>query len=128
MKKNEITIIIEKPIEVVFEFTTNPKNTHVWIPSIHQEVADEFPPKIGTQYKNRSKDSGWDFYKVTKYVQGRIFALSDLDDNYHVQYSFKKLNNNRTKMTYLEWMNVGELKNPFTETILQNLKNCLEET
>ncbi|MCK4635383.1 MAG: hypothetical protein KAT04_05335 [Methylococcales bacterium] len=52
MKKNKITIIIDKPIEEVFEFTTNPKNTHLWISSIEEEIVDEYPPKIGTQYKN----------------------------------------------------------------------------
>jgi len=34
MKENKITIIINKPIREVFEFTTYPKNTHLWIPSI----------------------------------------------------------------------------------------------
>jgi len=48
MKENKISIIINKPIEEVFEFTTNPKNTHLWITSIVEEVSDEYPPKIGT--------------------------------------------------------------------------------
>ena len=46
MKENKITVIINKPIGEVFEFTTNPKNTHLWIPSIEEEIAEEYPPKI----------------------------------------------------------------------------------
>lgn len=34
MRENKITVVIDKPINKVFEFTTNPKNTHLWIPSI----------------------------------------------------------------------------------------------
>ncbi len=31
MKRNRLNVIIEKPVEEVFEFTTNPKNTPSWI-------------------------------------------------------------------------------------------------
>ena len=48
MKQNKIIVIINRPIEEVFEFTTNSKNTHLWIPSIEEEIAEEYPPKINT--------------------------------------------------------------------------------
>jgi len=127
MRENKITVVINKPIEEVFEFTINPKNTHLWIPSIQEEIAEEFPPKIGTQYKNRDESSNWDFYKVIEYEPNEIFTLSDLDGNYHVRYTYKKLGKNRTEMEYFEWMNHGELKNPFTNDILQKLKSVLEK-
>ncbi len=127
MKENKIRIIIDKPLEEVFEFTTNPKNTHLWISSIQEEVAEEFPPKIGTQYKNCDKDSNWDYYKVKEYTPNKKFLLSDLDENYHVRYTYKELNAQRTEMEYFEWVNSGELENPFTKDILQNLKIILEE-
>ena len=64
MRENKITVVIDKSIDKVFEFTTNPQNTHLWIPSISVEVADEYPPKINTRYKNRGESDNWDEYKV----------------------------------------------------------------
>ena len=126
MQENKITIIINKPIEDVFEFTTNPKNTHLWIPSIEEEIAEEYPPKIGTQYKNRESNSDWDFYKVVEFQENKIFTLTDLDENYSVKYTYRRLNDNQTEMEYFEWMKNGELSNPFTEDIIQKLKSVME--
>ena len=126
MQENKIKVIINKPIEEVFEFTTNPKNTHLWIPSIEEEIAEEYPPKVGTQYKNRGKGSDWDFYKVVDFKKNKIFTLSDLDGNYFVRYTYRKLSDDKTEMGYFEWMNNGELVNPFTDDILQGLKSVLE--
>jgi len=119
-------IVINKPIEEVFEFTTNPKNTHLWIPSIVEEIAEEYPPKINTKYKNRGKDSDWDFYKIMEFEENRIFTMTDLDVNYAVRYTYKKLDENKTELEYFEWMKEGELKNPFTEEILEKLKSIIE--
>lgn len=127
MKENKVTVIINKPIEVVFEFTTNPKNTHLWIPSIQEEIAEEYPPKIGTQYKNRGKDSDWEYYKVIEFDKNKIFTLSDLDGNYHVKYTYKRLSDKQTEMEYFEWMKKGELKNPYSKEVLQHLKSVLEK-
>ena len=128
MRENKITVIINKTVEDVFEFTTNPKNTHLWIPSIQEEIAEEYPPKISTQYKNRGQKSDWDYYKVLEFELNKIFTLSDLNNNYHVRYTYKKLGNKQTKIEYYEWMKNGELKNPFTKDILQNLKSVLEKS
>ena len=126
MRENKITVIINKPIEEVFEFTTNPKNTHLWIPSIDAEIAEEYPPKINTKYKNRGKDSNWDFYKVVEFKENEVFILTDLDENYSVRYTYRKLDSNKTEMEYFEWMKKGELSNPFTKDILMKLKSVME--
>ncbi len=126
MKENKITVVINKPIEKVFEFTTNPKNTPLWIPSIEKEIAEQYPPKVNTKYKNRGKDSDWDFYKVVEFEENKIFILSDLDENYFVRYTYRKIGDNKTEMEYFEWVKSGELKNPFADDILQNLKLVLE--
>jgi len=102
MKENKIIILINRTIEDVFEFTTNPKNTHLWIPSIQEEIAEEYPPKIGTQYKNRSQKSDWNYYKVLEFELNKKFTLSDLNNNYYVRYSYKKLGDKQTKMEYYE--------------------------
>ena len=126
MRENKITVIIDKSIDEVFEFTTNPQNTHLWIPSISEEVADEYPPKINTKYRNRGDNNNWDEYKVVDYQKNKVFILSDLDDNYFVKYTYRQLDNNKTEMEYFEWMTEGKLSNPFTEDILENLKKVME--
>lgn len=127
MNSNKIAVIINKPVEVVFEFTTNPKNTRLWIPSIKEEVAEEYPPKIGTQYKNRRQRSDWNFYRVVEFKRNRLFTLTDLDNNYHVRYSYKELLSGKTELEYSEWMEEGALKNPLAINILHNLKFVLEK-
>ncbi len=126
MQKNKITIIIHKPIEKVFEFTTNPKNTYLWIPSISEEVADEYPPKINTEYRNRGDDTAWNKYKVVDFEKNKVFILFNLEGKYFVKYSYRKLLDNKTEMEYFEWMIDGELSNPFTEDILNNLRSIIE--
>ena len=127
MKENNIIIIIDKPVKDVFEFTTNPKNTPFWIDSISEEVAEEYPPRIGTVYKNRSEGSVWSFYKVTEFKKDAVFMLSDLEGNYFVRYTYTPLDKNRTKMGYFEWVEKGELEKPFTHEILQKLKKVIEK-
>jgi uncharacterized protein YndB with AHSA1/START domain len=126
MKENKIAIIIDKPINEVFGFTTNPKNTHLWIPSIKEEISEEYPPKIGTIYKNRGDSSEWDVYKVLEFQVNKVFILSDLEENYHVKYSYEKISDNQTEMEYFEWIKNGELEKPFTKDIIQNLKKVME--
>lgn len=128
MKQNKIAIIINKPVEEVFEFTTNPRNTPLWIGSIDEEIAGEYPPKIGTIYKNRSTGLDWNFYKVLEFEEDRVFTLSDLEGNYFVRYTYEDFDGNKTKMLYLEWVEKGELKNPFTKEILEKLKKVLENS
>ena len=126
MKENKIIIIINKPIEEVFEFTTNTKNTHTRIPSIDEEISSEYPPKVGTRYKNRGENTDWDIYKVVESQKNKVFTLADLDDDYKVRYSYRKIDDNKTEMIYYEWMKKGELASPFTKNILMNLKSVME--
>ncbi len=125
MRENKITVIINQPIDKVFEFTTNPQNTHLWIPSISEEIADEYPPKINTRYKNRGKNSDWAEYKVVEIKKNALFVLSDLDDNYFVKYTYRRLDDNKTEMEYFEWMTNGELSKPYVESILSNLEKII---
>lgn len=127
MKEDKITIVINKPVEEVFEFTTNPKNTHLWISSIEEEMAEEYPPKINTQYKNRRKDTGWNFYKVVEFEKNKVFAMTALDGNLSVRYTYKKFDENKTELEYYVWVKEGELKNPVTKEILAKLKSIMEK-
>ena len=126
MKKNEIKIIIDKPVEDVFEYTTNPENTHKWIPSVEEEVAEQYPPEIGTVYKNRGINTEWDIYEVLEFEENEVFALANKKDNYMVRYTYRKLDDSQTEMIYFECVKEGELSNPFTDDILLNLKSVIE--
>lgn len=126
MNKNKITIIINKPISEVFEFTTNPKNTHLWIPQIKKEISDKYPPQINTVYKNQGKPGKWNSYVVIELEKDRIFTLRASDNNYFVRYTYKKLSETKTEMEYFEWVKKGDIEEPFTQEILQGLKEVME--
>jgi len=126
MKQNKISIIIKKPVEEVFEFTTNPKNTPLWIHFIDEEASDKFPPSIGTIYKNRMKGSSWNIYKVTEFEINKLFTLQSKDGSYSARYTYRRICENKTELEYFEWMENGELKEPFTKDILLYLKRIME--
>lgn len=126
MKSNKLTIQVEKPIEHVFEFTTNPKNTPSWIDNIEVEEASEWPINIGTTYRNRSRVGNWTEYVVTALDPNSIFELADKNGNYHVRYSYKKLGDDTTEMEYFEWVDEGDINGPFTVETMNKLKTVLE--
>lgn len=102
------------------------KNTHLWISSIKEEIVDEYPPKINSIYKNRGNDYDWNFYKVQEFKENKIFTLADLQENYHVRYTYKIIDSNKTEIEYFEWVKKGELNCPFTKDILRKLKSVME--
>lgn len=126
MQKNTISVIIKKSIGEVFSFTTNPKNTPLWFSTIKEEITNEYPPKIGTRYKNRGNNNDWSIYEVSEFEKNKLFVLSDLNNNYHAKYLYTAINSNKTKMEYQEWVNDGELKNPASQIILEKLKSSME--
>ena len=89
-------------------------------------MAEEYPPKINTIYKNRGKNSDWEFYKVTEFKENNLFALTDSVNNYSVRYTYKKITDSKTEMEYFEWVKNGELSKPFTKDILMKLKFVME--
>jgi len=127
MRENKIPVRINKSLEDVFKFTTNPEKTHLWIPSIVEEISEKYPPRVGTLYKNHGENSDWDCYIVSEFEKNKIFTLTDLKGIYTVRYTYEELDKNQTKMEYFEWMREGELKNPFTQDILLELKSIIED-
>lgn len=125
MKENKLTIVIEKPIEEIFQFTLNPKNTPLWIPSIEEEICDSYPPKIGSIYKNRGDNSEWTSYEIVEFEENKLFTMKIVGGVYSVRYTFKKLDHNKTELEYFEWVEKGELENPVTQDILNNLKSVM---
>lgn len=128
MKENILTVIIQKSIQEVFEFTTNPQNTSKWIDSIQIEESNEWPPKIGTIYKSRGNSNSWSIYKVSKYLENQEFELVKIDSStYQVNYSYSAISDQETRLVYREWVTKGKIEELFTQEILGKLKTVLEK-
>jgi hypothetical protein len=126
MKSNKLIIQVKKPIAGVFDFTVNPKNTALWVNSIVCEETNEWPVQQGTIYRNKNRDGKWSEYTMTHFDENKSFTLSLKDANYHVRYTFKELGTSVTEFEYYEWVDTGELEEPFTINILEKLKLILE--
>lgn len=127
IKSSTLSIIIHKPIDVVYAFTTDPHKTPEWIHSIAAEQTNEWPPRQGTIYRNRGQSGPWSIYKVTKYVKEKEFELTKQDKStYRVNYTYTTCPDGSTKLVYHEWVTNGELDNPFTQDALKKLKIAIE--
>lgn len=126
MKSNKLTIKINKPLSEVFGFLLSPANSPLWVDSFVKEETSDWPVKMGTIYKNLSKDGLWREYTVTAFKENEVFELTSADKNYHVLYTFRPFNDNITELEYYEWVDKGELDEPFKIETLQKLKSIIE--
>lgn len=125
MKKNMQRIVINRPVGLVFEFSTNPENTGKWFDGIAEERTNEWPPGIGTIYENRGANSdGWNRYRVSNYELDKVFELSN--GNFSVRYEYRALDAGTTEMTYAEWVENGELPDITSSAPFEKLKELLE--
>lgn len=126
MKSNKLTIRINSPVRDVFEFVTNPANTPKWIDFINKEETNEWPPKLGTIYKNQDRDGVWRDLEMTEFEKNKMFVMTSRASGYHVKYTLTPAGDSATELEYYEWMDGGELDGPFTMEPLKKLKSILE--
>jgi len=126
MKSNTLAIQINRSIEDIFSYLLNPQNTPEWIESIILEEVNKSLVDVGTVFRNLSKEGEWSTYIVTELKENQSFTLASKDGNYHVQYTFESIDHNKTYIKYYEWVDMGDLDEPFTLQILQKLKSILE--
>lgn len=123
MKQNKLTILIDKPAQDVYAFYIDPKNTPLWLPFVAEETTNIWPVKVGTVYRNINKSGKVTLYTVTSLKENEMFELAD--GHYHVRYSQKIIDTEHSELEYFEWMEAGELEEPFTMDLLLNLKKVL---
>lgn len=128
MKENKISVLINKPVSEVFEFTINPKNTHKWIDGVIKEETNEWPVKIGSVYRNVDAAGKWTEYTLTRLGENAIFELASNEGAYHVRYTYTPVNEGSCELEYFEWMDFGELTSPFSQDVLEKLKDVMESS
>lgn len=125
--QNTLTVTINAPVEEVFAFTVNPENTPKWIAHIVEEQASPWPPTVGTIYRNRTENSDWSEYTLVAIEENKLFELASNNSPYHVRYTYTSLDDGKkTSLEYFEWVTDGELEEPFTQDIMEVLKECIE--
>ncbi len=130
MQTNTLSVEIFKPVGVVFEATVNPQNTAKWVPFILEEVASEYPPKIGTVYSQRVKeaDAGESRSSIVLIglIPNQFLGFHSTNGKYACYYYYNQTPAG-TLLTYSEDAGEGEtLVAPFTAEIMQTLKKLIE--
>ncbi len=123
MEYNKLTIIIKKPLAEVFAFCITPPKAKLWVPNIIDEKTNESPIKVGTVYTEYKDDKTSFNIIVTDYRENDYIEWKTEDGNYHVRYTFTSIDQNTTQLEYVETGNVDE---PFTQEVLEKLKVVIE--
>jgi hypothetical protein len=126
MQTNKLIISINKPIHEVFLFTITPPNSKYWIPGISNETTNELSIRTGTVY-TLMRTTGESFkVTLTDFKQDKMITFISTDKNYHCRYTYNSLDEKSCKLEYYEWVDKGELDEPFTLAVLEKLKSVLE--
>lgn len=126
MKENRLIIEINQSLHNVFLFCITPPNSTKWIPGIVGEETSELPVKNRTVYKLTNEQGSVSNVTVVNIINDDMIEWISEDDNYHCKYTFKSLGQNITELQYDEWVDKGDIEEPFNMNILGKLKKVLE--
>lgn len=119
---NEIRVRINLPREKVFEYTLEPKNTPEWVIDAVEMETDTAQIGIATRYSNE-----YICREVSDYEKNVFIELTDLDGNYSCSYSFRKVDEETTELTFFESHSDGsDLEYPLDKKSFERLKEILE--
>lgn len=131
MKEIKQTIVINRPVGEVFDFTINPANTSRWVDGVVTEETNEIPTTVGTIYRNQGDDGEWREFEITAFDPGVMFEMTKKDDDHHIQYTFKPLSDTCCELEYYVWTDGDKLRGAFNEpnieNILKKLKSVTED-
>jgi len=123
MQENKLVIQINKPLAEVFAFCITPPKAKLWVPGIINETTNEWPAKIGTVYTEYKDDKTSFDIIVVDCKENDYIEWKTEDGNYHVRYTFTPIDQNTTQLTYVE---TGDVEKPFTQEVLEKLKEASE--
>lgn len=126
MKANKLQIVINRLPETVFDFVIKPPNSILWIDSIIDERTDNWPIKKGTIYTLKNKKNKLSRMTVEEYDSKNMVGWISEDKNYHCLYEISKVDKKSSLFKYSEWVDTGEIEDPFTQGVLVRLKKVVE--
>jgi hypothetical protein len=125
VRHNRLTIKINRPPTEVLAFLSNPKNAPNWMDSVKSETASEWPPRLGTTYRDHDVNGKNYEYEVTAYKAGELIELSQAW-GYHERITLNALDSKTTELKYHEWVDDGELPELTGIARLETLKRLVE--
>ena len=126
MRENKLTIFINRPVKLVFDYSLESNNVPKWITSIKEEIPEERPVKLGTQLRNIGINSKeWNKYKMIEFNPPTTFTLKRLNGDYFVKYTCSEKDEG-TEFEYFEWAENGELDGLMEMSALELLKEQIE--
>jgi hypothetical protein len=126
MKSNKLVISFNKSVHEVFLFTITPPNSAKWIPDVIKEETNELPIHVGTVYKLQTKNGNSFEVTVSEFKENKSVEWISTDKNFHCRYTYRPLDENSSELEYYEWVDKGELDEPFTMEVLEKLKSVIE--
>lgn len=126
MKSNKLVISINKPLHEVFSFTITPPNSTKWIPDVIKEETNEWPIQEGTVYTLLTKTGHTFKVNVSEFKNNKLVEWISSDNKFHCRYSYRPIDEKSSELEYYEWVDQGELEEPFTLTVLNKLKSVIE--
>ena len=126
MTDQKFVIQIDRPIEDVFAFISNPAHTPEWIRTIVKEEASGNSTQTGSIIRNWDEEGRMNEYKVTVYDKPKLLQLESTIQDYKLRYTCTSISYTQTELEYHEWSESGQLHSSSMQEVLGELKAVME--